>query len=103
MKIMVDDKATRSSCLATNGQSTQFTRIGTAVPMKKESPLSAASSAVRSPSPWAWRPRETTVKERQPARPDRWRNDKQLVRRSFFFFCLPLSQSVGITTPSAVS
>jgi hypothetical protein len=50
-----------------------LTMIGTAVPMKKASPVNTAESAGDDdPPPCACRLREITVKDRQPTRPDRF-------------------------------
>jgi hypothetical protein len=71
MKKSIDERAKRSSCLATNGQITQLTTMGTAVPTKKDMPLATASTVVDESSAWFWRPREITEKDMQPTSPDR--------------------------------
>lgn len=71
MKKSIEERAKRSSCLATNGQITQFTTMGTAVPTKKDRPLATARTVMSESWVWFCRPREITAKEMQPTKPDR--------------------------------
>lgn len=71
IKNNIEDKANLSSCLATKGQRTQFTTMGTTVPTRKDIPVYTATRAVAL-SPSYLMLRDMTVKDRQPMRPDRW-------------------------------
>lgn len=71
MKKSIDESACLNSRRATKGHRTQLTIIGTAVPMKKARPLNTANAVGDEPPPCVCKPRDVTVKERQPTSPER--------------------------------
>lgn len=72
MKKIMEDMAERSSCLATKGQRTQFTKMGTAVPTKKHRPMAMVKVTAASSLGRLCRFSDTTVKDMQPINPDRY-------------------------------
>lgn len=72
IKNIMDEMAYLNSCLATKGHRTQLTTMGAVTPTKNAIPFSTARSNGEVPPPLACRPREMTVNDKHPTKPDRY-------------------------------